>query len=73
MSTIRYQEAGITISTYAGPAEVDDIRPDDRRCVQIDAEGNILQMPLRLWETLVDGIERIEISGPGLYQMPEVD
>jgi len=75
MSALRWQGAGVGVSTFAGP-EGCNPNSGGRTCVQITATTasyRFVQMTMDDWIDLVCFIRRMDAEGIGITSVQEID
>jgi hypothetical protein len=72
VSTLRYCKDGLSVSTYAGPAEHNSPNSNSRVMVQIMSWGSFVGLPMNHWIDLACFIRSLDQRGLGITNAPEV-
>jgi hypothetical protein len=72
MSTLRYYRDGLSVNTYAGPAEHNSPNTNSRAMVQITSWGNFAGLTMDHWVDLVCFIRSLDERGLGILSAPEI-
>lgn len=73
MSTTRYSRDGLSVTTYAGPAEHSSPNTNARVMVQITTwGGRYVQLTMDHWVDLVCFIREMDMQGTGITDTPEI-